>query len=66
MGKPPVRIDLMKNIPGVEFPGAYSRRKTIHIKNVRLNVLDKADLITTKLATGRPQDLLDIESLKKS
>lgn len=37
----------------------------INLSNLTVNVLSKKDLIKMKEKSGRPQDLLDVEALKK-
>lgn len=63
-GMPPARVDLLKRIPGVEFPPAYENRLTIQLGSVKLDVIARADLISAKRAAGRPQDLLDLKALE--
>ncbi len=65
IGSPPVRVDLLQRIPGVEFEHAYSRRFTGEWEGVRVSVISVEDLIRAKRAAGRPQDLLDVELLEK-
>ncbi|HSR11329.1 MAG TPA: DUF6036 family nucleotidyltransferase [Thermodesulfobacteriota bacterium] len=66
MGNPPMRIDIMMSIPGVEFEGAWKRREKALVGGVVVPFISKADLIKAKKAGGRPQDLLDTEKLKNS
>jgi hypothetical protein len=63
LGAPPVRIELFKTIPGVEFVAAYRRRAVIDWDGVRVSIIGRDDLVTAKRAVSRPQDLLDLESL---
>ena len=63
MGMPPVRIDILMGIPGVEFEGAWSRRKVIEFDNLPVSFISKHDLLLAKLAAGRPQDLIDADLL---
>lgn len=64
MGLPPVRIDLMKGVPGGDFARAYASRETAHWDGVEVTVVGRAELIALKRASGRPQDLVDIEMLE--
>ncbi len=66
MGNPPVRIDLMKAVPGVDFEPAYARRQVVAWQRTQVSVISKNDLIRAKLASGRPQDLVDAEHLRSS
>jgi predicted nucleotidyltransferase len=63
LGHEPNRIDLLTRIPGLVFEEAFERRETILIDNVAVLLIAKDDLIKTKLASGRTQDLLDVEKL---
>ena len=64
IGVAPVRIDLLTEVDGLEFEFAWRNRvKTSFGDNVCF-VLSKADLITNKRASGRTQDLADIERLE--
>ena len=64
MGNPPLRVDIMMDIPGVDFEQAWQRRHTVNIDGTPAHFIAKEDLIASKLATGRPQDLRDVESLR--
>ncbi|MCP4679594.1 MAG: hypothetical protein GY854_29700 [Deltaproteobacteria bacterium] len=51
------------SIDGVEFAPAFERRITSTYKEHKLFVICRDDLIANKRASGRPQDLLDVERL---
>ena len=63
MGVPPVRVDVLMGIPGIQFEGAWDRRVEVYIDGLRIPFISRLDLITAKLASGRPQDLIDAELL---
>lgn len=63
IGVAPCRIDILTSISGVEFLDAWPRRHEMELGGVRFGVLSREDLIRNKMATGRPKDLLDVESL---
>jgi hypothetical protein len=63
MGLPPNRIDLMKAVPGGDFEHAWSRRERVLAGDVPVQVVGRADLVALKQASGRPQDLVDVEML---
>jgi len=65
MGRPPVRVDILMSIPGVKFSSAWSRRKQLTIDGVEMNFISKEDLIASKKASGRSQDLIDVKNLEK-
>jgi hypothetical protein len=64
MGVPPVRIDLVKGVPGGDFAACLARRVCTSWDGVAVSVIGKADLVAIKRASGRPQDLLDVEALE--
>jgi predicted nucleotidyltransferase len=66
MGRDPLRIDIMMSIPGVEFGGAWAKRETVDLDGINVNFISLADLIKAKEAGGRPQDMIDLENLKRS
>ena len=64
LGYPPLRIDLLTSIDGVHFNECYSNRKTLNIDGLVVDFIGYADLIKNKKASGRHQDLGDIENLE--
>jgi len=66
MGLPPNRIDIITSIDGVEFSEAWSRRLHSAYGDQPVFVIGIEDLIQNKESTGRPQDVLDAKSLRKS
>lgn len=65
MGVPPNRIDVLTGISGVRFEAAWKRRVKTSFGGVPIHILGRSDLIRNKRASGRPQDLLDVQSLTK-
>jgi len=63
-GVPPFRVDVLQHIEGIEFEAAWSNRVEFEVDGVRIPVISKPDLITNKLAVGRPRDLLDAADLQ--
>lgn len=66
MGRPPVRVDVMTSIDGVQFADAWTKRLESDFGGTPANVISRADLIANKQVTGRPQDRIDVESLLAS
>ncbi len=66
MGLPPVRIDIMMSVDGVEFVDAWPNRQEGDFDGVPANFLSSDDLIANKLVSARPQDLIDIESVRNA
>ncbi len=66
MGNPPFRLDVMMSISGVDFETAWANRESVEIAGMVVSFISKADLITTKEASGRDQDLLDVKKLRNT
>ncbi len=66
MGNPPFRLDVMMSILGVAFEKAWANREEVQIGGFAVPFISKADLIKAKEASGRPQDLIDAEKLRKT
>jgi hypothetical protein len=64
VGLPPNRIDILASIEGLEFAGAWSRRVEAKYDDCTVWYLGKDDLILSKRAMGRPQDLEDVRALE--
>lgn len=63
LGYPPSRIDILVTLPGVDFVTCYKARKIVVVDEIPVSFIDKADLIKNKQASGRHQDLADLENL---
>ncbi len=63
MGLPPMRIEILTSISGVDFGDAYPRRVCDRLDGVEVNVVSLEDLKTNKAAAGRHKDLMDLENL---
>ena len=63
MGVPPLRIDILTSIEGVQFDDCFKRRQVIAIGELELSLISLADLKANKKATGRHQDLTDLDHL---
>ncbi len=66
MGTPPVRVDILMGIPGVQFDEAWERYMRVDFDDLPVLFISRPDLITAKRASGRLQDLLDVQQLSKS
>jgi predicted nucleotidyltransferase len=64
-GIPPVRVDVLNKVSGRSFETAWKSKQIEAIEGIKVNFVSKQDLIILKKAAGRPQDLADIQSLKK-
>jgi predicted nucleotidyltransferase len=63
LGYPPNRIDIVTAPDGVDFPTCYASRISVDIDGVVVNFIDLENLKRNKLASGRKQDLADVENL---
>lgn len=63
LGYPPCRIDLLVTLQGVEFGDCYASRTNVMIDEVSVDFIDLENLKRNKRATGRLQDLADVENL---
>lgn len=63
LGVAPNRIDLLTGITGVSFNEAWPERVEVELEGVRVNFIGRQALIQNKKASGRPQDLADLEAL---
>ena len=65
MGVPPVRIEILSTIAGVEFSECYPRRIEVSLDGVPVSLIARDDLVTNKRAAGRDKDLNDLMQLQK-
>ena len=65
MGVPPVRIELLTSISGVEFGECYPRRVDAVLDGVAAALIDRDDLIANKIAAGRDRDRDDVSRLRE-
>ena len=63
MGYPPNRVDLLTTVPGVDFAPCFEARLVVHVEDVAVNLIDLENLKKNKKASGRIQDLADLEHL---
>ncbi|MGA3025813.1 MAG: hypothetical protein ABSF98_13680 [Bryobacteraceae bacterium] len=64
MGVPPVRLEILTSISGVEFAECYGRRLAVELDGVPVNLIHLDDLKRNKGASGRLKDRLDLEQLQ--
>jgi hypothetical protein len=68
-GRPPIAVDILSGIDGVEFDEAWSRRVESVIDpktGLTAFFISKSDLIASKLAAGRLRDLADVEEIREA
>lgn len=66
MGLPPLRIELLTTISGVQFEECYAERMVATLDGVAVTVISLHHLKTNKQASGRLKDLSDLENLPES
>ena len=63
MGVPPMRVEILTSISGVEFDACYQARLQGELDGVAVDVIALEDLKKNKQASGRHKDLDDLEHL---
>lgn len=63
LGYPPSRIDLITTPDGIDFTTCYQTKIEIKMNDVLVNFIDLESLKKNKKASGRLQDLADLENL---
>lgn len=53
----------MTSLTGLDFDAAYTQRTLVSVDDVDVPFIGPGDLRINKLATGRAQDLADVEHL---
>jgi predicted nucleotidyltransferase len=63
MGIPPMRLEILTTVSGVEFEICYQNRIIAELDGVQIDMIGLDDLKRNKLAAGRHKDLNDLENL---
>lgn len=63
MGVPPLRLEILNSISGVDFTQCYAKRKVELIDEIEVNFISLQDLKINKKKAGRYKDLDDLENL---
>ena len=69
MGREPVAVDVLTEIPGVDFDAAWERRVEEIVDaatGLKATFISRDDLVTAKRSSGRPQDLADVSAIQKA
>ena len=64
LGYPPLRIDLLTDIDGVDFSTAWENKDSSNYGKQKINIINRELFIRNKLASGRQKDKEDLEKLK--
>ncbi len=63
LGVAPNRIDILTSITGCEFGEVWRTRVAAELAGVAVNMIAREEYIKNKRASGRAQDLADLEAL---
>jgi hypothetical protein len=63
IGVAPLRIDIITEIDGLTFEPAWQNRVATEYGSEPVFVISREDFLKNTRASGRPQDLADIEAL---
>ncbi|HOS47291.1 MAG TPA: hypothetical protein PLG57_01585 [Bacteroidia bacterium] len=63
-GRPPVCIDVLTSVKGLEFNEAFENSKVVEFDKVLVRMIDFRDLMSAKRAANRTKDQDDIEHLE--
>jgi len=66
LGVAPTRIDILTRVAGLDFAAAWERRIEAKYGEQKVCVLSREDLIASKRAAARPQDLADLSAIENS
>ncbi len=58
LGRQPFRIDLLNQIDGVEFAGAWERRVVSEFDGISVPFISLEDYVANKRAAGRKKDAI--------
>jgi len=64
MGVPPMRLEILTTIDGVDFETCFKNRVIADFKSFKVNFISKDDLLINKRASGRPRDIDDCSKLQ--
>ena len=63
-GTPPVAIDIMVKLEGLNFEEAFQKAIIFEDDDLKIRTINRIDLITTKKIAGRAKDINDLENLE--
>lgn len=62
-GRPPVCIDVLTAVKGLNFDEAHENSRLVSFSGVDVRMIDLRDLINAKKAANRPKDVDDIDHI---
>ncbi len=63
-GTPPVAIDIMVNLEGLDFDASFKKAVYFEDDDLKIRTINKNDLIAAKKIAGRAKDINDLENLQ--
>ena len=66
LGHDPVRVDVLRRADGIDTEATIARAVQATVGELTIPIISLDDVITNKRASGRPQDLVDLELLEKA
>ena len=63
-GTPPVAIDIMVKIEGLNFENVFQKAVYFEDDDLKIRTINRNDLIETKKIAGRAKDINDLENLQ--
>jgi hypothetical protein len=64
IGQPPLRIDILNEIDGVQFADAVKGKQVFRSGKLEIPFIGKDDFVKNKKATGRKKDLEDVRRIQ--
>lgn len=64
LGQPPLRVDLITSLEGLDFASCYPSRISKALDGTMVDFIDVENLKVAKRSAGRAQDLADLENLQ--
>ena len=62
-GRPPVAIDIITQLKGLEFAEAYASSADVEQDGIIVRLIQYQHLLQAKRAAGRPRDQNDLDNL---
>ncbi len=63
-GTPPVAIDIMVNLEGLDFEATFKKAVYFEDDELKIRTINRNDLIAAKRIAGRAKDINDLENLQ--
>ena len=64
MGRPPIKIEIINEASGIDFEDCLKRRDIVSVDDIEISLISFEDLLKNKRASGRSQDIADVEALE--